>query len=63
MKPPPQHEPSIRGIAGEPSMVRFPLPSDGQRSSQKLLTRLGARLPRRWLRRVVIQGQQFWLPR
>lgn len=63
MKPLPQQEPSTHWINGETSMVRFPQPSDGQHSSQKLLTRLGALLLRRWRRRVVIQGQQFWLPR
>jgi hypothetical protein len=62
MKPSPRKEPSTHWIDGKTSMVRFPLPCEGQDSSQKLLLRLGTLLPRRWRRRVVIQGQQFWLP-
>jgi len=63
MVPPSQHEPSTQWINGENSMVRFPLTREGQDTGQKLLAHLGALLTRRWRRRVVIQGQQFWLPR
>ena len=42
--------------------VRFPLPSDAQRPSNGSLPRLSDLLPRRWRRRVVIQGQHYWRP-
>jgi hypothetical protein len=42
--------------------VRFPLPGDAGRGSSSRLPNLGHLFPRRWRRRVVIQGQRFWLP-
>ena len=62
MNPPRQQEGSTPRIDDKTLMVRFPLPCEGQPSHQKLLWRLGAWLPRRWRRWVVIQGQHFWLP-
>jgi hypothetical protein len=41
-------------------VVRFPVPNKGRVVKGRLL-RLSELLPRRW-RRVVIQGQHYWLP-
>jgi hypothetical protein len=42
--------------------VRFPLPAAERRPADDELPRLSCLLPRRWRRRVVIQGQRYWLP-
>ena len=42
--------------------VRFPLPAAQRPTAEKQRPRLGDLLPRRWRRRVVIQGQRFWMP-
>lgn len=42
--------------------VSFPPPTKVAHSSRDWLPCLDELLPRRWRRRVVIQGQQFWLP-
>jgi len=42
--------------------VRFPLPAAARRPGGDELPRLSRLLPRRWRRRVVIQGQRYWLP-
>ena len=47
---------------GESLAVRFPLPPDVRKPSNGPLLRLSDLLPRRWRRRVVIQGQHYWLP-
>ena len=47
---------------GEALAVRFPLPANGPGPAASAPRRLSALLPRRWRRRVVIQGQRFWLP-
>jgi hypothetical protein len=41
--------------------VRFPAFCP-QESPKRLLPRFSDLFPRRWRRRVVIQGQRFWLP-
>jgi hypothetical protein len=47
---------------GESLAVRFPLPPDARKPSKGPLPRLSDLLPRRWRRRVVIQGQHYWRP-
>jgi hypothetical protein len=47
---------------GESLAVRFPLPPDARQPANGPLPRLSDLLPRRWRRRVVIQGQHYWLP-
>jgi hypothetical protein len=42
--------------------VCFPLPTDSKCLQEGWLPRLGDLIPQRWRRRVVIQGQRFWLP-
>lgn len=47
---------------GESLAVRFPLPPAARQPAKRPLPRLSDLLPRRWRRRVVIQGQQYWRP-
>lgn len=42
--------------------VRFPPLAEARRAAKGKRLRLSGFLPRRWRRRVVINGQQFWLP-
>ena len=47
---------------GESLAVRFPLPPAARQPAKGPLPRLSDLLPRRWRRRVVIQGQHYWRP-
>jgi hypothetical protein len=58
--PPPQPAPKSTGHNS--LAVRFPRPADPQHVAVGPRLSLGDLLPRRWRRRVVIQGQSFWLP-
>jgi hypothetical protein len=55
-------EPRARPNETQAPVVRFPLPTSQRPAAEKAHPRLGDLLPRRWRRRVVIQGQRFWIP-
>ena len=58
----PQSGPVEKREDGESLAVRFPLPPDARQATNGSPPRLIDLLPRRWRRRVVIQGRRYWLP-
>ena len=62
MEGPTQTKPLQKQKDLEALAVRFPLPANGRRPPNGQPPRLSDLLPRRWRRRVVIQGQRYWLP-
>jgi hypothetical protein len=58
----PPSKPLEERESGECLAIRFPLPPDARQPSNGPMPRLSDLLPRRWRRRVVIQGQHYWRP-
>jgi len=58
--PIPSHETTARNIPDR--VIRFPAPKTSPVEPDDILPRWQHLLPKRWMRRVIIQGKQFWLP-